>query len=272
MIDYRSLLIHIEPTKTSHDRLALSVRMAQTLNAVLIGVGGAMPQYLTNPWLASIDGCAVQMVRDDEEASLKECKSRFFKAASELGARAKWRAIEDYPDRSLVESCAGADLIIANLRTANAAISPSGADVVMRAGLPVLAVPEGIEDLNARSIVIAWKNTAQTRRAVSDALPFLLRAETVTVVDVQDAGDTASSSSADDVVERLKRHGVDLRVQVLERGSGDVGAILLDFVETGLIDLVVAGAYGHTKAQEWVFGGVTQTLMERCSRPVLFSH
>jgi len=150
-------------------------------------------------------------------------------------------------------------------------VSPS--DLVMQAGRPLLVVPDACNWLDLRSVLVAWKDTAEARRAVSDALPLLRKSTEVTVVEiVEDEADRATAGSrVRDVVAWLSRHGVRASEQIpeqrgdavtqLERIASDVGA-----------GVVIAGAYGHSRLSEWIFGGVTRRLISPSNRCSLLSH
>ncbi len=146
-------------------------------------------------------------------------------------------------------------------------------DLVIQAGRPLLVVPEACEWLDLRSVLVAWKDTVEARRAISDALPLLLKASEVTVAEIiEDEADRAATvSRVGDVVAWLSRHGVQASARVpeqrgdaatqLERLAADVGA-----------GVVIAGAYGHSRLSEWILGGVTRRLVNPVNRCSLLSH
>jgi nucleotide-binding universal stress UspA family protein len=275
-MSYKSLLIHVEPTPESNLRLRVAVDLARGLGATLIGVGGNQPIYLDDSMLMTGygDGAVIQTLVDMDTATLTEAEARFHAATGSLGAEAIWVSERDYPDHALQVCAAAADLIIASAHRGPKASTAAAADLVLRAGLPILTVPTDLPAIRTKNIVIAWKNTREARRAVSDALPLLIAAEEVTVLHVCPtvAATSAAHSGLDDVVARLTRHGVRPSVTTLERPSADTFQALTRFAEEQLADLIVAGAYGHSRAGEWMLGGVTQDLLAYSPLPVLFSH
>jgi nucleotide-binding universal stress UspA family protein len=148
-------------------------------------------------------------------------------------------------------------------------VDPSA--LVMQVGRPVFVVPPEAEYLKLSNMLVAWKDTREARRAVSDALPLLHRAKYVEVVEVVegDADRSAAEARVNDVAAWLGRHAVTARGRTIHatRESERLDALW----EEGA-DLVVAGAYGHTRLQEWVFGGVTRNLLTRSRRCSLLSH
>jgi nucleotide-binding universal stress UspA family protein len=123
-----------------------------------------------------------------------------------------------------------------------------------------------------RSILVAWKDTPEARRAIVDALPMLCKAKDVTVVEIvaDEIDRPAATLGVKDVVAWLSHHGVLATEQVpgecghaaaqLERIASEVGA-----------GLIVAGAYGHSRFREWILGGVTRGLVNPSSRCSLLS-
>jgi nucleotide-binding universal stress UspA family protein len=190
------------------------------------------------------------------------------------GARIQWRALQDYPHQALVRTAHAADLIVASPRgRLGPTRAADPADVVMSAGRPVLIVPDGLTHLHGLCVVVAWKDSRESRRAVADALPFLQRADEVIVHAVcgEDQGEAARRET-DDVVANLKRHGVDARALVTFAAPEAVPLELTRVAQLNGADLIVAGAYGHSRLREWAFGGVTDAFLHDPPCFVLLSH
>jgi nucleotide-binding universal stress UspA family protein len=139
----------------------------------------------------------------------------------------------------------------------------------MAAGLPLLTVPAGARP-DFRTIIVAWKDTREARRAITEALPFLKRAETVRVLRIGPGDDEAQGVS--EITERLRWNGVPAEAETRMRVQETVASDLLAAANELSAGLIVAGGYGHSRLREWVLGGVTQGLLEQSSRCVLFSH
>jgi nucleotide-binding universal stress UspA family protein len=145
-------------------------------------------------------------------------------------------------------------------------------DVVMHVGRPVLVVPAGASGVDFDKIIIGWKDTRETRRAIADALPFLRKAAQVTVVEIVAEPELeAAQARLDDVVIWLSRHGV--VAEPIARASAGEDAHQLHVVALECnAGLIVAGAYGHSRVREWVLGGVTRDLLLRAGQCALVSH
>jgi nucleotide-binding universal stress UspA family protein len=146
-------------------------------------------------------------------------------------------------------------------------------DAVMKAGRPVLVVPPRCTRLSPDRILVDWKDTAESRRAISAALPLLRKATETTIVEiVSDVAeqDTAAARVAD-VARWLQRHNIQASARV-ELSAGDAGSQLDAIASEARIDIIVAGAYGHARLSEWIFGGVTRHLLQHSSACVLLVH
>jgi nucleotide-binding universal stress UspA family protein len=148
-------------------------------------------------------------------------------------------------------------------------------DLVMGAGRPVLFVPyAGRFPEVGRRVLIAWNAGREAARAVTDALPLLTRAGTVQVVAFDplkgdaDHGDLPGA----DIALVLARHGVKVSVAQQHSDEVDVGNQILSRAADMQSDLIVMGAYGHSRLREMVLGGVTRTLLDTMTVPVLMSH
>ena len=145
-------------------------------------------------------------------------------------------------------------------------------DFVMQAGRPCLIVPAEAEALSLDHVVVGWKDSRETRRAISDALPLLQAADRVTIVEIADKDDLdAANGRLADVAGWLKRHGIDA-TPVTAASTGDDAARLDAIAREQGATLLVAGAYGHSRVREWALGGVTRDLLLRAGRCALVSH
>ena len=175
----------------------------------------------------------------------------------------------------MIASARAADLIVTARPSphGNLMHGPDVANLVMQAGRPVLVVPADAATFSADRVLVAWKDTRESRRAVSDALPLLTKAKEVHVVAIPEPEGNAAATlaGADDVVNWLARHGVQCRSrrasglrrrwQVDRDAADEIGA-----------DIIVAGAFGHSRFMEWLLGGVTRHLLHSAKACVLFSH
>lgn len=267
------VLVHVEPGDAALDRVRVATALAKAMNARLIGLGAEMAQPLvaspyggvnTAEWVVAMN----QQIEDD----LVAAQAVFSREAA--GMDSEWRAMRETPARALAAAARACDLVVVSAHPqTNYYRAADPAEVVMRSGRPVLVVPDKAEPLKGDAVVVAWKDTREARRALQDALPFLQRARQVLVVAVC-AQDEASAvqRQTDDVVAYLGRRGIGAQAKVsIAPDAGVVGELNAAAQAIGG-DLIVAGAYGQSRLREWVFGGVTRTLMDEPTRHLLLSH
>jgi len=171
----------------------------------------------------------------------------------------------------VVSEARAADLLVVGRQAEDVARSLDPGSVVLRAGRPVIVVPPNIDTLEAARIIVGWKDTREARRALRDALPFLQRAEAVTIVEVSETEARAHARAAD-VTRYLGRHKVQVGPSIAARTKGGVADELIRLAKVEGADLIVAGAYGHSRLGEWAFGGVTRDLLASSPVCCLFSH
>jgi len=148
-------------------------------------------------------------------------------------------------------------------------------NVPLAAGRPVLVVPYAFEHRPlGHRVLVAWNASREAARAVSDALPLLKRAGHVHVVAFQPerSGTAHGEEPGADVGLYLTRHGVKVTASSYENSTVDIGNQLLSRAFDLSADLIVMGAWGHSRLREFVLGGVTRTLLETMTVPVLMSH
>lgn len=145
--------------------------------------------------------------------------------------------------------------------------------LISRSGRPVILFPPNHKASRVRRILVGWNATRESIRAVADALPLLARADTVEIliVDSQHLRERRGQEPGADIARHLLRHGAKVDVQLLSSGNQDVGRVLLSQAAAFGADLLVMGAYSHAKLQEWIFGGVTRTVLYEADLPVLMS-
>ncbi|GJE04464.1 universal stress protein [Methylobacterium isbiliense] len=165
-----------------------------------------------------------------------------------------------------------ADLIILDAEAREVDLDRDLIDgVLFRSGRPLIVVPPGYDDFAARRVIIAWDGSAQAARAANDALPFLRAAEAVEIVSVVGEKDLPRSVAGAEFAPHLARHGVNVSVNDLPV-VGDVAETLRTQVGLFHADMLVMGAYRHSRLQEWFLGGVTQSLLARSAVPLFLAH
>jgi nucleotide-binding universal stress UspA family protein len=140
---------------------------------------------------------------------------------------------------------------------------------LMESGRPVIAAPRDPITSIGKSVAIAWNGSAEAARAVSAALSFLIKAESVTIL-VAEEGDHMAPAS--ELEAHLAWHGVSSEIRKVVPSGGAVGAALLKAVTDCGADLLVMGAYTHSRLRQLILGGVTRHILDHAPLPVLLSH
>ncbi len=266
-MQYRTILVHVDVTSEGRARLENAVCLADKLGAKLLGLGAAgfdpIPDHTGN------SDAILQQI----SLSLQQAQRIFREATAELRA-AEWRALVRRPASALADLACGADLVFGS-RTGefgppNLFARPD--TLLLAAGTPILLQPPAAPPLDATRIVLGWKNTREARRAVWDALPLLKVASEVKVLRFVAEVDPRADDGLEEVGDRLRGHGVSVTVARRERAANSVGEDLIDAAIEAGADLIVAGAYGHPRLRELIFGGVTRSLLSQSPKYVLFSH
>jgi len=272
---YAAILVHVQTNKDAKRRLDCACALAQTFDAALIGVGAEIfPLLAPDYGYYAMQGEWYALMRKAVEENMARARAVFDAAAKDRVKTTIWESGVRPPIEAVAEAARGADLIVvgaSDARRENTYEDAPVGELIVTAGRPVLVVPKHGGDFVGDTVVLAWKDTREARRAMSDALPFFKRAKSVIVLEAcgQDEAEDANVRT-DDVAAALKRHGVTATGKVVV-GDGDARALDHECDALGA-DLIVAGGYGHSRLGEWVFGGVTRSLLHQDKRYVLLSH
>jgi nucleotide-binding universal stress UspA family protein len=163
-----------------------------------------------------------------------------------------------------------ADIIVASSHKGSDLSESDVGDLAMISGRPVLVPADGAATFSAKSVVVAWKNTREARRAIGDALPILGMAETVRILAI--VGKDRGEGALDGVIEYLARHGVKAEPMLISRDHAPPGEALIREAKSVVADLIVAGAYGHSRFRELAFGGITRDLLHQSDLSVMLSN
>jgi nucleotide-binding universal stress UspA family protein len=203
-------------------------------------------------------------------------RRRFEAISAKRELSAEFRVIRrDGPNEDLILSSLHSDLVVIGQRELHELPGYwSPERLLLASGAPILVVPSGWKsEPTSKKILVGWNASREARRAIADALPFLLAAPSVTllVVDSNERPDRHGEEPGADIALYLARHGAQVEVeQVSSRGS-PVADVILSYAADHGVDLIVIGGYSHARSVEMVFGGVTRTLLKQTPIPVLMS-
>jgi nucleotide-binding universal stress UspA family protein len=252
--------------------------LAQEHGAHLTGVF-MQPLAASTPPEMFARGEGILGVIEEHQAQLEGVeaghRARFDGIVRRHGIRSEWRSLP-YLSRDVEVHAHYADLaVVARPHPAGQTAGPRGLveSLVLTSGRPVIVLPPPGTASRVRRILVGWNARREAVRAVADALPLLVRAEAVEILVVDHERHRANHGQEPgaDIARHLARHGAQVEVRRLSSGGEDVGRVLLSQAAAFSADLVVMGAYGHSHLNEWIFGGVTRTVLREAGLPVLMS-
>jgi nucleotide-binding universal stress UspA family protein len=273
-MSFAAMMVHVDFERDCEQRIQLALDLAERFEAALIGVAG----LALRPAFAA---GGVVVYAEPTERDRELVRARFdemgkkFRTQGQHLKQVEWRTALELPSELVAREARAADLIIVGARHRGSnlhdLVDPGA--ILLRAGRPVLVVPDVVAPLPLRRVVVAWKDTRECRRAVRDALAFLQEAKEVLIVEVsEDGSKPEAKKTLADVAEYLVRHRVIVADQVLRKARGPAASELFQFIRGENADLIVAGGYGHSRLGEWIFGGVTHELLASSPIACLLSH
>jgi nucleotide-binding universal stress UspA family protein len=274
---YKTILVHLNDSRRAEKVLEPAAQLAVRFNAHLIGlhVCSAVPASPI-PMASSSLGAIVAAERRNSEA----IADIFKHMTTGQSYVAEWQ-LQKVSHLDLAAEVMGrgraADLIVAGQTDPEWDLSPVldfPEHLALESGRPVLIIPyAGRYPTIGRRVVVAWKPARESARAVFDALPLLLGAEIVHILEIKERADDASTLAPDtSIAAALARHGLkpELRTSIAPEIS--IGDEILSRAADLDADLLVMGAYGHSRLRELIFGGTTRHIARHMTLPTLLSH
>ena len=274
---FKDLVVHIDSDRAAPKRLEAAIGVAQAHDAHLTGVYVVpttdFPAFMEVPSAFE----AIQKVREYRQQEAATAQTDFEAATARAGISAEWRCIEGDLTEKLGESGRYADLVILGQHNPDDMDANQGlADrLALEMGRPCLVIPYiGAQETLGRRVLVAWNARREAVRAVNDALPMLQTADRVVVLAVNPAAGEAGEGDipSADICHHLARHGVNAEAETTVAKDIDVASLLLSHAADMGADMIVMGAYGHSRWREMVLGGVSREMLQSMTVPVLLSH
>ena len=270
----KSILLHLSQDSRNAARTAAALGLAETHGAHVTALYTMSPPQLPAYVMGYVPPDLLQKYVDDARAEAAAEQVRFAAAAKARGIATEWRLEEGQPHDILARQARYADLVVIGQPEEDNQ-APATADLpdelTLTSGRPVLTIPYAGEfDRIGRKILVAWNGSREGARAVHDALPLLKAADEVVVYGVNVS--TADHLPGADIAQSLARHGVSVRVEHSVARDISVGDALLGALSDEGADLLVMGAYGHSRVRELALGGATRQVLRHMTAPVLMSH
>lgn len=280
-MSYKSIMVCLDNSRHMPARLEFALALASEHGAHLTGL------YLSQHFVPyiSYDSVAMFIAEIEEQANTtqREVEQRFYEITRKTEASVDWLAFDSREVETAIVHARTADLLIAGQRNdeddKTFVMEGFPETFLLGVGRPMLFLPYTYPSSSLprfNTILVAWNGSREAARAVADALPLLAQAQNVIVLTVEhkDSHYVEDELPNIDLAVYLSRHGVKADVINTQNDHGRVGigqAVLSKAIDHKA-DLIVMGAYGHSRLREWVLGGVTRTLLEKMTIPVLMSH
>jgi nucleotide-binding universal stress UspA family protein len=281
-MSYKDLLVVLDSEATARRSIDIAAELAQRFAAHLVGLYpvpipqaprhfGYYDPALLNPFFEELRARAREAADKTREV---------FEHATRLrGVSPEWREMPEGLDADPAVHARYADLTILGQLDPDSGepdtIRPRPEQVTLASGRPILVIPYAGNFPNVgRRAVIGWNASREAARAVNDALPLLAAAEIVTVltIDAREGPRAHGELPGADISLHLARHGVKAEIERTVSADLPVGEVLLSRAADLGADLLVMGAYGHSRARELLLGGATRSLLRSMTLPVLMSH
>lgn len=271
-----TLTSYPEPTPNSVVESAVSIAAAlgAHLAAVSCEVHVELPGHVLSGSIANIPG----IIAGEAEKSRQSARgllAAFVAAAEKTGV----------PHETIVEKCPTFDvpeILVDYARLHDLTIVPVpqsydqwyAESVIFGSGRPTLILPETPRGrpFELGTVVVAWDFSRAAARAVADSLPLLERARKVRVVTVGNEKVFDTKHSAEELAKNLARHRIDVVLDKVDADGRQIGEVLESYALSHKADVLVMGAYGHSKWREFILGGATKSLLSKPPLPILFSH
>jgi len=269
----KSILILLENTADSESRMDAAVTIAQEYKAHMVGLQ-VLPTLEKMMKTVSYLSYPVEIYREQHHEISTQAMALWdaFEDRMKKADIAFDRHQEEGDSLSFLKSYSrSCDMtIISQAEAGTSKILDDTASFILGSGLPVIAVPEKMTcPTLGKNILIAWNDSAQSARAVHDALPLLEKADKVSILTVGEYDKEAATTA--DICIQLARHGIEVTALQGDITNKPEESILLKAEDLGA-DLIVAGAWGHSRLREIIMGGVTKSLYSNQVFPVFFSH
>jgi nucleotide-binding universal stress UspA family protein len=265
-MQFGDILVCIDGSSTGRQRTKLGLALAVRSRARVIG-------YYLAP---NQDRRAGEFLDPQEAENIDDAEADFARQLTVNSLDGSWvmgsasRRVED-----IVKYARCVDLVVVGLGVPDDPTSdPQALDteqLVIECGRPVLGIPiANVPEHIGQNIMVAWDGSRESSRALHDAIPFLREATTVKVVSIKSDPNSVISPSA--VVAHLQRLGISATVDTTTDLLAPIEDEIFSRVDWEGVDLLVAGAFGHSRVREHLFGGVSRTILHQMMVPVLVSH
>lgn len=276
-MSYKTVLVHVDHFDQTHGRLSAAIELARRHDASIVGLGIRVPRPLPAYAGPAVAPVFIPMMEEESEGELAQAKAFFDEAIKQAGlqSRSEWRNAGGDPAHLLDLHGRYADVVVigqTDRDTTPDALWDLPDNLVLESTRPVVVVPYiGPRETLGKTVVIAWDGGRPAARAVQVALPILKTAEQVQILSVR-PNDSRQRWPGMDLASYLARHGANVVTSRYDGADMNIDDVLLNEVSDIGADLVVMGAYGHSRFRETLLGGTTRSMLRHATVPLLMAH
>lgn len=275
------IAVHLGADAGCQRRIQVAIKLATEHNAELVGVYPFDVTMLQGYSGTALPSEVTHMIRDRIQEGREETKKNFLEATKAAGIKGHWRMPKGAIDEVLALHARYSRLLIMSKTedrqsTASPITTNLPETVIMAAGRPVLMVPAvGTMSTIGERVLFCWDKKREAARAFADAAPLLRTAKELVVLAIDE--DTEDLREQDiqenDFSDLCTALGYPAPKVLLRSSKGvGVGNVILNTATDHASDLIVMGAYGHSRMRQWIMGGASKTLLNAMTVPVLLSH
>lgn len=268
----RSILVHVDAGPHGRARLELAAALGRARGADVTALYAVTPVFVEIAFDVAM-GAPPQGLLDVDESHLSDARALVAAVASESGVPIAWREAREGPEHATISQALCADLLLLGQHDRTQRHTGVAADfvpwVLVGSGKPAIVVPYiGARAAPFGNVLVAWKASRESARALGAAIPLLQTARSVTVaVDAY-----AGAPQKDQLLEFLGKHGIRATTDTLSSNPSTAGEAILSMAADAGADLIVMGCYGHSRTREFVLGGASRTVLDSMTVPVLLAH
>jgi len=279
---FKDILVHIPTERPLQPVIDASVSLAAAFGAHLDAVATSYIRTSAANVItggAALTAAAVFEMEQERAAERGAAALAIFETeARHAGITYKSRSIEDLPAEAAVMIGAAArlyDLTVvlqpdAERQTFDNSIPT---EILFQAGGPVLFIPHTFRGtFRAKRVGVCWDGSRVAARSLRDSRPFLSQADALTAISINEAQVAPAAASVQELVRHMARAGLPIDLIELTGGHAEIGPLILSMVADERIDMLVMGAYGHSRLRERILGGVTRAMLQTMTVPTLMSH
>jgi len=275
-MSYSSVVVFLDSSAASKRRLDFALQFAAQHRAHLTGIHMSYGPLLPFDPYGQISGVALEW-EQEVKTKQKESQESFSHLAKNADLNFDWDCFRDTEMQQVLTRARVADICLVGQVSAGSNDNEINRNFfshfAINVGKPVLFVPHEKESsATFEKVVVAWDGSRESARAITDALPLLKSARIVSVISVVAKKEHNDELPDVDIGAFLARHKVNVEVEKIERIASDAADFILSRVDLKSANLLVMGAFGHTRFSEFVLGGMTRTVMRKMFVPVLMSH